>query len=71
MSIPLEDAEFWFALVQGLLALLLVICGWVFTRLITQVARLAEKLNDLERATMERHHQMQLEIERVQARLSS
>ena len=66
---PDTSADLWFVVAQGLLALLLVVAGWVFSRLAAQVSRLADRVDQLEKESLKRQHEMQLEIATLTQRL--
>lgn len=66
---PDSDADLWFVVAQGLLGILLLIGGWVINRLISQVTRLADRIDQFDKEHTARHNAMLVELTRVKSRV--
>lgn len=66
---PRSDADFWFVVASTVLTvLMLIVCGAV-TRLLSHLGKLAEKLERIDKAHTQRHHDLQLEVREISAQL--
>ena len=68
---PTTDTDFWFVVAQVLLAVLITVGGYIINRALREVSRLAERIDQVDRESTERTHQLQLEMVSVARRLEN
>jgi hypothetical protein len=68
---PTNDTDFWFVVAQVLLAVLIAAGGYIINRALQEVSKLTERVDQVDRESTERTHQLQLEMVSVTRRLET